>query len=117
MCPLSELEPQERGRVTAVLGSGGLRQRLLDMGVVPGVEIEVVRVAPLGDPVEYLVRGYRLSLRHSEAANVLVEKLTAAECGEPRVGCGRKRHRWRHRRGWLGWLRSRETEDKDEPQE
>jgi Fe2+ transport system protein FeoA len=71
-CPLSDLAPAARATVRAIGGGGALRQRLLDMGVVPGVEVEVVRVAPLGDPVEYMVRGYRLSLRRTEAACVTV---------------------------------------------
>ena len=67
MLTLNDLQPAQRGRICEVKGAGALRRRLLDMGVVPGAEIEVVRIAPLGDPVEYRVRGYRLSLRRSEA--------------------------------------------------
>ena len=74
MVPLSELKPKERGTIVKVGGGGPVRRRILDMGVVPGTEVEVVRVAPLGDPVELLIRGYHLSLRKEEAREILVEK-------------------------------------------
>ncbi len=74
MVPLSELKPKERGTIVKVGGDGPVRRRMLDMGVVPGTEVEVVRVAPLGDPVELLIRGYHLSLRKEEAREILVEK-------------------------------------------
>jgi Fe2+ transport system protein FeoA len=70
---LSELKPGERGKVVKVSGSGAVHRRILDMGVVPGAEIEVERVAPLGDPVEFKLLGYHLSLRKEEARNVHVE--------------------------------------------
>ncbi|RLG36173.1 MAG: iron transporter [Candidatus Alkanophagales archaeon] len=69
---LSELRPGERGVVVRVVGERKLRRRILDMGIVSGTEIEVVRVAPLGDPVEFRLKGYELSLRRAEAENVLV---------------------------------------------
>jgi Fe2+ transport system protein FeoA len=71
--PLSELEPQEKGRIVKVGGRGGIRRRLLDMGVVSGAMVEVQRVAPLGDPVEIKVKGYDLALRLEEAENIQVE--------------------------------------------
>lgn len=72
--PLSELQPQERGKIVKVGGGGrGIRRRLLDMGVVPGVVVALQRVAPLGDPVEIRVRGYNLALRKEEAADIQVE--------------------------------------------
>ncbi|RLA96323.1 MAG: DtxR family transcriptional regulator, partial [Deltaproteobacteria bacterium] len=64
---LKDLEPGKKGRITAVKGKGGLRKRLLDMGIVPGALVEMERVAPLGDPVEVRVKGYHLSLRKEEA--------------------------------------------------
>jgi ferrous iron transport protein A len=70
---LNQLEPGERATIVKVGGEGPVRRRILDMGVVSGAEIEVVRVAPLGDPVEFLIKGYNLSLRKSEAKNVQVE--------------------------------------------
>jgi len=70
---LNQLEPGERATIVKVGGEGPVRRRILDMGVVTGADIEVVRVAPLGDPVEFRVKGYNLSLRKSEAQNVQVE--------------------------------------------
>ena len=75
MVPLSELKPKERGTIVKVGGDGPVRRRILDMGVVPGTEVEIVRVAPLGDPVALLIRGYHLSLRKEEAREILVEKV------------------------------------------
>ena len=70
---LSELEPGEKGTIVKVQGSGALRRRLLDMGLIRGAEIEMVRKSPLGDPLEFLVKGYNLSLRKKECENVYVE--------------------------------------------
>ena len=70
---LNQLEPGERATIVKVGGEGPVRRRILDMGMVSGAEIEVVRVAPLGDPVEFRIKGYNLSLRKSEAKNVQVE--------------------------------------------
>lgn len=61
-----------RCTVVAVTGEIGVRRRLLEMGLCPGVEVDVVRRAPLGDPIEFLVRGYHLSLRAAQAAQVVV---------------------------------------------
>ena len=54
-------------------GSGALQQRLLEMGVMEGEEVEVIRLAPLGDPIEILIQGYHLSLRKAEAKLVELE--------------------------------------------
>jgi ferrous iron transport protein A len=70
---LNQLKPGERATIVKVGGEGLARRRILDMGVVTGAEIEVVRVAPLGDPVEFLIKGYNLSLRKSEAQQIQVE--------------------------------------------
>ncbi len=59
--------------VRGVTGSDDVSLRLLEMGLTPGVEVRLVGVAPLGDPLELEIRGYRLSLRKSEAARVEVE--------------------------------------------
>ena len=74
MIPLSQLKPSERGTIAKIGGDGPVRRRILDMGVVPGTEVEVVKVAPLGDPVDLLIRGYHLSLRKEEAKEILVDK-------------------------------------------
>lgn len=72
---LSDLCPGDRGRVAFVSGHGSIRKRLIEMGLTADTHIEVVRVAPFGDPVEIKVRGYHLSLRKSEAEHVEVEVL------------------------------------------
>lgn len=71
--PLSEVGIGDRARVCRVEGPPHVRLRLLEMGLTSGTLVEVIRVAPLGDPMELSVRGYRLSVRRSEAAAVRVE--------------------------------------------
>jgi DtxR family Mn-dependent transcriptional regulator len=71
--PLHELSVGQRGVVVRVGGKGPARRRMMDMGLVPGTEVKAVRVAPLGDPVEFEIKGYNLSLRKSEARDVTVE--------------------------------------------
>ena len=67
--------PGQQGRITSLLGLTSIRHRLLEMGLTRGSIVELVRVAPLGDPVELRIRGYRLSVRKSEAEAVLVESV------------------------------------------
>ncbi|MDY6877614.1 MAG: metal-dependent transcriptional regulator [Chloroflexota bacterium] len=74
---LHELKVGQRGIIVRVRGQGPIRRRMMDMGLVTGAEVKVVRVAPLGDPVEFEVKGYSLSLRKSEARNVTVEVSSA----------------------------------------
>ncbi len=72
---LSSLSPGERGVVVKIAASTpAVRQRLLEMGLVKGTPLEVIRYAPMGDPIEVKVRGYRLSLRKGEAAAVHIKK-------------------------------------------
>ena len=71
--PLNELKKGEKGKIVKVGGKGSVHRRLLDMGLVSGSEVEVQRVAPLGDPVEVRIKGYNLSLRQEEAASIQVE--------------------------------------------
>jgi ferrous iron transport protein A len=70
---LSELPVGAQGRVCSVGGDDELAMRLLEMGLTPGVLVAVVGTAPLGDPLELELRGYRLSVRRSEAARVQIE--------------------------------------------
>jgi len=70
---LSQLASGQSATVRKISGKGALRRRLMDMGLVRGVSIERLKAAPMGDPVEYLVRGYHLSLRKAEAELVEVE--------------------------------------------
>jgi len=71
--PLHELKIGQRGTIVQVGGKGPAKRRMMDMGLVAGTEVKVVRVAPLGDPIEFRIKGYSLSLRKSEACNVIVE--------------------------------------------
>lgn len=70
---LSELEKGQHACITEVGGEGALRQHFLDMGLIPGAEVTLVKFAPLGDPMEIQVHGYELSLRKAEAAQVGIE--------------------------------------------
>lgn len=67
---LDKLKIGESARVTAVGGKGTLRQHILDMGVVPGCVVKLTKLAPLGDPMEFVIRGYTLSLRKADAAKI-----------------------------------------------
>ncbi|WP_265458261.1 ferrous iron transport protein A [Enterococcus sp. HY326] len=64
----------EKAKVVRIYGSGAVKRRLMDMGLTRGTEILVRNLAPLGDPIEITLRGYQLSLRKNEAAQVLVER-------------------------------------------
>ena len=76
MSTLNELrEIGQRGRIVDVSGDDAVSVRLLEMGLTDGEEIELIGFAPLGDPVEFLIRGYRLSLRKAEAARVAIEPM------------------------------------------
>lgn len=72
---LDALPVGTRGRIRSINGDDEVSVRLLEMGLTPGVEVAVVGTAPLGDPLELELRGYRLSVRRSEAARVQVEAL------------------------------------------
>jgi len=71
---LKETKPGATVRVTKIGGDGPVKRRIMEMGVTKGVEIQVRKVAPLGDPVEVTVRGYELSLRKEDAALIEVEQ-------------------------------------------
>lgn len=73
MTTLADLPRGEIRRVVQVEGMDAVAVRLLEMGVTPGVEIQIVGTAPLGDPLELELRGYRLSVRRSEAQRIVVE--------------------------------------------
>ena len=67
---LKELELGSTAQVTAVGGEGALRQHFLDMGVIPGAEVTLVKYAPMGDPMELRVHGYELTLRLADAEKI-----------------------------------------------
>jgi DtxR family Mn-dependent transcriptional regulator len=86
---LDQVPPGGRARIVRVCGRGPIRRRLLDMGLRPGAEVTVERLAPLGDPIEVLVMEYHLSLRKSEAASIRVVALEAPQpAGRPRRNRG-----------------------------
>lgn len=70
---LSELKIGQKARILKVGGEGELRRRLLDMGLTPHTEITLIKVAPMGDPIEIHVRSYELTLRIEDAQNITVE--------------------------------------------
>ena len=72
---LNMLETGQRARVIQVKGRGSSRKLLLEMGMVPGTVLSVTKKAPLGDPVDFKLKGYNLSLRKQEAEMVIVEAL------------------------------------------
>ncbi len=75
--PLSKLKSGEKAQIEKVAGAGAVKRRIRDMGVTTGSLIEVVRVAPLGDPMEMKIKGYHLSLRKEEAADITVKKVVS----------------------------------------
>jgi Fe2+ transport system protein FeoA len=70
--PLSQLHPGDHALVSQVLATGRIRQRLLEMGFIRGAELKVEKLAPLGDPMELVIKGYHLSLRREESECILV---------------------------------------------
>ena len=70
---LRDLKVGQSARIDAVGGEGALRQHFLDMGVIPGAEVTLVKYAPLGDPMEITVRNYELSVRKADAEMIEVE--------------------------------------------
>lgn len=70
---LSLLKTGQKGKVLKIKGKRELKDRLMRMGVIPGEIVEVVRIAPLGSPIDVLIKGYHLSLRKEEAACIEVE--------------------------------------------
>ena len=69
---LRELKPGQSARIDTVGGEGALRQHFLDMGVIPGAEVTVVKLAPMGDPMELRLHGYELTLRMADAEKIEV---------------------------------------------
>ena len=67
MKTLRDVKIGKTARVVKLHGEGALRRRIMDMGITKGVEVKIIKVAPLGDPIELLVRGYELSIRKADA--------------------------------------------------
>ena len=74
---LKDLKPGESGIIKKVGGTGALRQHFLDMGVIPGAEVTVIKFAPMGDPVELRIHGYELTLRLDDADRIDVQTIIA----------------------------------------
>ncbi len=72
MTTLMDVKTGRKAVVAGIEGSGALRRRMLDMGIVPGVELEVMRQAPWGGPIQLRLRGYYLAMRRSECAQIAV---------------------------------------------
>ncbi|SHE33574.1 FeoA family protein [Clostridium fallax] len=72
MNTLEKLEIGDKAKVKGIEKDSSVRRRLLDMGITPGVEVEITGKAPLGDPIEVLIRGYKLTLRRDEAKAIIV---------------------------------------------
>ncbi len=75
--PLSQLHPGDRCEVVQVKAQGAIRQRLLEMGFIRGAALRVEKLAPLGDPMELVIKGYHLSLRREESSCILVAPVAA----------------------------------------
>jgi ferrous iron transport protein A len=76
---LADLKRGESRTVVSVRGDDAVTRRLMEMGVVPGVSVSMIKSAPFGDPLEIRVRGYSLALRRNEAQTVVVDKGSANE--------------------------------------
>lgn len=75
MNTLNDLRPLETGIVTEIQLEGLMKHRLIELGITTGARVTMLRSAPLGDPVEYSILGYNLSIRRSEAKKILIEKV------------------------------------------
>ena len=75
MKTLKELKVGDTARVVKLYGEGAVKRRIMDMGLTKGVDVQIRKVAPLGDPIEVTVRGYELSIRKADAEMVEVEGL------------------------------------------
>ena len=79
---LSTVKPGQSARILEVGGEGALRQHFLDMGVIPGAEVTVTKLAPLGDPMEMRIHGYELTIRLADAENISIEMLDKTDSGQ-----------------------------------
>ena len=71
---MDSLQPGQGGIIAQVGGEGALRRRLLDMGLTPGTQVTVRKVAPMGDPIELYLRGYVLTIRREDAAKITLKE-------------------------------------------
>ena len=87
---LNSLIPGQAGKILTVGGDGMLRQHFLDMGVIPGAEITLVKLAPMGDPMEFRLHGYELTLRVADAEQITIEPVQHTEKNEHEVHNNKK---------------------------
>lgn len=74
MKTLADLSPLQAGRIHSITGADGLTQRLSELGFTPGQPVQVVRFAPLGDPMQIRIRGFNIALRRNEARRILLDQ-------------------------------------------
>ena len=79
---LAELETGSSAIISTVGGSGSLRQHLLDMGIIPGALVKMVKTAPLGDPLEIRIHNYELTLRFNDAKEINITPAKDSQAGE-----------------------------------
>lgn len=72
---IDDLEIGQCGTITVVGGEGALRLRFLDMGLIPGTQVQLQKIAPLGDPVQIRVRGYELTIRREDAKMIQIQEV------------------------------------------
>lgn len=87
---LKELSVGSSAIVTTVGGEGALRQHFLDMGVIPGAQVTLVKFAPMGDPMELRIHGYELTLRLADAEKIEIQPVSAQPAQKNRSGQGRR---------------------------
>ena len=73
---IDDLQIGQQGTISAVGGEGTLRLRFLDMGLIPGTKVQLQKVAPMGDPIQILVRGYELTIRREDARLIDLQEET-----------------------------------------
>jgi Fe2+ transport system protein FeoA len=71
---LSSYKPGQKGKIVQICGQGALRLRMMEMGFVKGAEVEVIKYAPLTDPIEFLIKGYHVCLRRDQADEILMNE-------------------------------------------
>ncbi|MCK5583377.1 MAG: ferrous iron transport protein A [Elusimicrobiales bacterium] len=86
---MTELKAGDKAEIISIKALGEVATRLIDMGLVKGTRFKLIRKAPLGDPIEIMLRGFFLSLRLNEAENISVEKIGHVGDGKP-MGGGRR---------------------------
>ena len=87
---LNELKTGQSAKILTVGGTGSLRQHFLDMGVIPGAEIKLVKLAPMKDPMEFRIQGYELTLRVADASQIEIERIEKKESAETQADERRK---------------------------